>query len=301
VQRLTDQGWQKICELAQRYGISTDAVMSMLQSVVNGNGTMAQFSIPELGGGGQWMQGGMTMVGDMFNYGLKSKVDGLCGELSQLLMQQPFVPQPQPSQSQWQGGGGQQQSGGGQQQSSGDGSNSNMGGSPFSLFVPGPSGGGGSWWPAELGSPNGSGGQNNVRYAYFSNARRLAVDINGTVTVYDTLDNQIGGVSQQQGGNSSVTLTSQYGTVDVASLPVISVNGVPPQSAAPQPAAPQSFAPNPAPQAAPVSQPSAPQNSGSVQEHDIFAKIEKLADLQQKGVISMEEYTVKKTELLQRL
>lgn len=52
MQRLTDQGWQKIIDLSQRYGVSTDAVMSMLQSVVNGNGTMAQFYIAELGGGG---------------------------------------------------------------------------------------------------------------------------------------------------------------------------------------------------------------------------------------------------------
>src|ERR1700688_3658639 len=116
--------------------------MTMLQSVMNGNGTMAQFYHPELGGGGQWMQGGMTMVGDMFNYGLKSKVDGLCSELSQLLFQQPFVPPPPTSQSQWQGG---------QQQSGGYGAS----GSPVSLFVPGASGGSGSWWPAELGSPNG--------------------------------------------------------------------------------------------------------------------------------------------------
>jgi hypothetical protein len=52
--------------------------------------------------------GGMTMVGDMFNYGLKSKVDGLCSELSQLLAQQPFLPFPPSFQSQ---GGGQQQGG----------------------------------------------------------------------------------------------------------------------------------------------------------------------------------------------
>src|SRR5277367_2861674 len=100
VQRFTDQGWQKILELSQRYGVSTDAVTSLLQSVMNGNGTMAQFYHQELGGGGQWMQGGMTMVGDMFNYGLKSKVDGLCTELSQLLAQQPFAP-PVSNQSQW--------------------------------------------------------------------------------------------------------------------------------------------------------------------------------------------------------
>ena len=274
MQRLTDQGWQKINELAQRYGVSTDAVMNMLQAVVNGNGTMAQFYVAELGGGGQWMQGGMTMVGDMFNYGLKAKVDGLCSELSQLLSQQPIVPQPQ--QSQWQGG-------------------QLPGGAPVSLFVPGPSGGAGSWWPAELGSPNGSGGQNNVRYAYFSNARRLAIEINGNVTVYDTLDHQIGGVSQQQGAGGSITLSSQYGWVDVATLPVVSINGVAPQSAAPN-VAPQYAAP----QYVPQSQPSNP-SAGGVQEADIFAKIERLAELQQKGILSPDEYAAKKAELLARL
>jgi hypothetical protein len=94
LQQLTDQGRQKIDEIARRYSVSTDAVMTLLQALVNSNGTMAQFNHWELGGGGQWMRGGMTMVGDMFNYGLKSKVDGLCSELSQLLAQQPFVPHP---------------------------------------------------------------------------------------------------------------------------------------------------------------------------------------------------------------
>ena len=193
--QLTDQGRQKIDELARRYAVSTDAVMAMLQAVVNGHGSMAQFSHPELGGSGQWMQGGMTMVGDMFNYGLKSKVDGLCSELSQLLGQQPFVPPPASTQSQSQQDG-------------------------ASLFVPDAPGlASGHWWPAELGSPNGTGAQNQIRYAYFNPARRLAVDLNGHITVYDTLDHQVGGVSQQQGGGSSLTFTSQYGTVGVSSLP----------------------------------------------------------------------------------
>ena len=100
LQKLTEQGRQRINDLAQRYGVSTDAVMALLQALVNGNGTMAQFSHPELGGSGQWLQGGMTMVGDMFNHGLKAKVDGLCTELSQILGQQPFVPSPRSSQSQ---------------------------------------------------------------------------------------------------------------------------------------------------------------------------------------------------------
>jgi hypothetical protein len=261
--QLTDQGRQKIDELAKRYGVSADAVMAMLQAVVNGHGSMAQFSHPELGGSGQWMQGGMTMVGDMFNYGLKAKVDGLCSELSQLLAQQPFVPSPS-VQTQSQGG--------------------------TSLFVPEPPGrAAGQWWPAELGSPNGAGGQNQIRYAYFNAARRLAVDLNGHVTVYDTLDHQIGGVSQQQGGGSSLTFTSQYGTVSVSSLPIVSVDGVPRSaptpSSAPAPAAP--------PSVAPVAE--------TPQETDIFAKIERLADLHRKGVLSEQEFSAKKAELLARL
>lgn len=155
MQRLTDQGQQKINELAQRYGVGTDAVMTLLQALVNSNGTMAQFNHRELGGGGQWMLGGMTMVGDMFNHGLKSQVDGLCSELSQLLAQQPFVPFPASFQSQGQGGGQQQQQGG----------YGAVGPGLASLFVPeAPGRTSGQWWPPELGFPNGTGAQNQVRY-----------------------------------------------------------------------------------------------------------------------------------------
>ncbi|HMZ58388.1 MAG TPA: hypothetical protein PL048_06415, partial [Leptospiraceae bacterium] len=94
MQPLTPQGQQRISEIAGQFYISTDAVMTMLQALINGHGTMAQFSHPELGGSGQWMQGGMTMVGDMFNNSLKAKVDSLCYELSNLLAQQPFQPAP---------------------------------------------------------------------------------------------------------------------------------------------------------------------------------------------------------------
>jgi hypothetical protein len=80
----------------------------------------------------------------------------------------------------------------------------------ISLFVPEPPGrASGQWWPAELGLPNGSGSQNQVRYAYFNAAHRLAVELNGHVTAYDSLDRQIGGVSQQLGSGGSLTLTSQ--------------------------------------------------------------------------------------------
>jgi Short C-terminal domain len=39
----------------------------------------------------------------------------------------------------------------------------------------------------------------------------------------------------------------------------------------------------------------------TAQETDIFAKIKRLADLQQKGILSPEEFGTKKAELLSRL
>ncbi len=267
MQQLSAQGQQFIQDLAQRYGISSDAAITMLYAVMNGNGTMAQFSHPELGGSGQWMQGGMTMVGDMFNYGLKSKVDGLCVEISNQLMNQPGYFQPPVSQSQFQ---------------------SSNNGQGVNLFVSAAAAG--QWWPSDLGSPSSTGGQNNVRYAVFPGSRRLVVDLGGQITVYDTLDNQIGGVSQQQGGNDSMTFSSQYGTINVSSLPVISINGY-------QPVAQQNFM-APAPQQfteAPAYQ------APSAQDGDVFAKIERLADLFQKGILTEQEFSNKKMELLSQL
>ena len=66
-----------IGDIARRHGLSREAVLAMLFAIHAGGGTMAQFSIPELGGSGQWMRGGMTMVGDMFDNALKARVDAL--------------------------------------------------------------------------------------------------------------------------------------------------------------------------------------------------------------------------------
>lgn len=84
------------------------------------------------------------------------------------------------------------------------------------------------WWPAALGTPNATGEQNGLRYAYFAQARRLVVQTEDTIRVYDTLDHRIGGLAQQQGSQSRFTVTSQHGDVDLASLPVISTGRQPP-------------------------------------------------------------------------
>jgi len=69
MQQFTPQGQQFVQDLAQRYNISTDAVVNMVYAVMNGNGTMAQFSHPDLGGSGQWIKGGLPMGRAMFKSG----------------------------------------------------------------------------------------------------------------------------------------------------------------------------------------------------------------------------------------
>ena len=281
MQQLTSEGQRIVADLSQRYGFSQDAITHMFFAVLNGNGSMAQFSHPEFAGSGQWMRGGMLMLGDMFNNNLKGSVDGLCNEISNILANQPGLLQTGSFQSQSQGGGSQQaQRAGGM-----------MGQS--SLFVPDPAD---NWWPQDLGSPNATGSQNNVQYAYFGNARRLAVKTGGQVWLYDTQDHQIGGFSQQQGSGGSILFTSQYGTVNLNTLPVVSVDG---RSQAPQNQPPQQSEQ----QSSPSQQPGNASQGGqpSPDERDIFDAIERLGKLRANGLVTDDEFAQKKAELLSRL
>src|ERR1700694_1082399 len=70
-----------ISRVSIRHSVSADAVRTILQALRSGGGTMAQFSHPDFGGMSQWSSG-MTMVGDMFNTGLKAKLDAVCTELA---------------------------------------------------------------------------------------------------------------------------------------------------------------------------------------------------------------------------
>ena len=262
MRELNAEGQRVVSDLSHRYGVSGDAVTTLLRALVAGNGSMAQFSHPELGGMGQWSQGGMIMVGDMFNQGLKARVDGLCSELANALRGQNLFAAPSSAQAQSQGGS--------------------------SLFV---QGGSFSWWPAELGQPSSTGAQNDVRYAFFPATRRLAIELGGRLTVYDTGDHQIGGVSQQQGSGASLTFTSQYGLVRVADLPVVrDRRGRSASSRLAVGAARQCSA-----GATRQRRPTAAMPSSD----DVIDKIERLAALRQKGILTDEEFAAKKAELLE--
>jgi Short C-terminal domain len=140
------------------------------------------------------------------------------------------------------------------------------------------------WWPADLGIPSSLGAQNEVRYAYFPAIRRLALDIDGKVTVYDTQDHQISGFSQQQPGSGSLSFSSQLGGVDVSRLPVVSAaNGT---KKSPEPMQKEQEAAT---------------SKSSGRHEDILSAIERMADLHARGILTEAEFAAKKAELLGRL
>jgi len=267
---LTPTGEAAVAELAERYRVSDGAVRALLDAVIRGGGAMAQFSHPDLGGSGQWMRGGMTMVGDMFNSGLQSTVSGICSELSaQLSGGATLVSRPERS-------------------APGSAAPTAGGFAGSSDFVD-------SWWPAELGRPSSSGGQNDDSYAYFSGPRRLAIRHGPALTIYDTGDHVISGVQQQQGGRGSVEFTSQLGSFMVETLSMVDTKAA---TGEPPPAL-ESPAAAPRPAESPASPSVATRSAGTAAE--IGAAIETLAGLRDKGLLTDDEFTTKKTELLARL
>ena len=262
---VTPEAENAIGDIARRYGLSREAVLAMLFAVHAGGGTMAQFSIPELGGSGQWMRGGMTMVGDMFDNALKARVDALCGELAQLLASTTVFP-----------------------------ASTTSSGIGFTSA---------NWWPADLGVPSATGAQNDARYAIFPSTRRLAIQINGVTKIFDTGEHYIGGVQQQQGGGyGSVSFTSQRGTFSVASLSELGAHEVAETpTAAPAPQFQGQYQSNQPPKPPPPPQAPEPGRGESGDPAAIVAAIESLAGLHQRGILSDDEFAAKKAELLARL
>ncbi len=284
MRELSAEGRKIADDLARRHGVSSDAVAALLYALELGNGAQAQFNHPELGGMGQWSQGGMIMVGDMFNQGLKYRVDALCTEIASLLRSQPPFSLQNASSSQTQSQGGAYPG--------------------VSLFIQGSGPSSNNWWPAELGSPASTGAQNNLNYACFPLSRRLAIRQDGKVSVYDTGEHGITGFSQQQSGDQSLTFTSQLGLVRVADLPEVVAKSAdvpePPSAPANEPPRPEPSPvapPPPAPAPIVAASPLPP----SAATGDILTTIERLSDLRQKNILSEAEFASKKAELLSRL
>jgi hypothetical protein len=282
-QGLTPEGERIVAEIASRYGFSGDAALCVLRALSIGNGAQAQFNHPDLGGMGQWSQGGMIMIGDMFNQALKARVDGLCRDLADLLRGQPvFAPDERPV--------------AGTSHAQDQAQSYDASGASVSLFAQGFDSPSRTWWPDGLGHGASMGSQNDLHYAYFPSSRRLAIKRGGRVSIFDSGDHRISGVSQQQGGDQTLTFTSQHGVVRISDLkPVSDGAGEAPRRAADlHEEAPQASNAPPEPQA-----PGAAKAART--PTDIFAALERLAELNQKSILSDEEFAAKKAELLGRL
>ena len=151
---LTAEGRRKIEEVADATASASPRRRRCWRRWSPAAASQAQFNLPELGGMGQWSQGGMVMVGDMFNNALKARVDALCSELASWRQLQRA-----------------RRLRAGERRRRRPGA---VAGRAASLFVAG-LGPGGDWWPAELGTPSSTGAQNDMRYAFFPAARRLAI------------------------------------------------------------------------------------------------------------------------------
>ncbi|MCP1549026.1 MULTISPECIES: SHOCT domain-containing protein [Methylorubrum] len=252
--------------LAERHGVSLEAVRHLLRALQAGQGNMAQFDHPDLGGFGQWSRGGMVMVGRMNDHALKAQVDALCTELAAAL--------------------------------------------PLSGFRE--EAASGNWWPDELGLPSSAGAQNATRYAFFPERRRLAIETDGRLTLYDTGDRLVTGASQQQGGTSSLRFSGPQGSFMLEDLTPVERDAAAAPSA-PRPSADASAAAFASSSVAPVASPvpsvpaasrpnaapsGAPTGAGPA---DILSILERLADLHKKGVLTEGEFSAKKAELLARL
>ena len=265
MKNFTPEGARRLEDVAMRHGVSLDAVSVLLDALAQSNGSQAQFNHPDLGGMGQWSQGGMIMVGDMFNHGLKHRVDALCGELAGMLREQPM--------------------------SAGDAAyRSKDKAAGVSLFVS-RSEAASQWWPSGLGSPASIGAQNDLKYAYFPSSSRLVILQDHQVRIYDTGEHRILGVSQQQSGDQMLTFTSQIGLVRVADLRSVNLQEEEPKSpevaSEPVPSLPGLLS-----QAGPIA---------ASTHDDIIALIERLAELRKKEILSEQEFAAKKAELLGRL
>jgi hypothetical protein len=185
---MTDNDEPLIARLAARHSVSADAVRTILRALRSGGGRMAQFSHPDFGGMSQWSSG-MTMVGDMFNSDMKSKLDAICAELASSIAKTVSEPVAEDKRD-----------------------------AAISYRSAGP---GPQWWPGRLGTPSSVGAQNALRYAVFPETRRLAIQDGARIAVYDTGDHRIFGVAQAQSHDQTLTFTSQTGLVRVSELPQV--------------------------------------------------------------------------------
>ena len=255
--------------IAERHGVSVEAVQHLVRALEAGHGTMAQFDHPEFGGLGQWSRGGMIMVGRMNDHALKARVDALCTELSASL------PLPEthgvPGAGNW--------------WPEGLGVPSSVGAQDGTRYV---------FFPASR------------RLAVETGGRVALYDL-GDREVTGVSQQQGGARSFRFSGPAGSFALDDLTPVEGPPAPTEDVEPAPLAVGRPEPA-PREPGPipvvaaqsTPGTEAAPV-RPATPTEAPATDVDGVLAILERLADLHGKGVLTDSEFTDKKAELLARL
>jgi len=91
-----------------------------------------------------------------------------------------------------------------------------------------------SSWPSELGIASTGGTSADMRYAYFPQNRRLAVESRGILTIYDTAEYQFRGMLEAHSAEAvGVSILTQRGRVRLSDL--VTVSSPPPPPPIPNP------------------------------------------------------------------
>jgi hypothetical protein len=178
---LNEEGF--IARVSIRHAVSADAVRTIMQALRRRHYGAIQPSgvrrdVP--------MVTGMSMVGDMFNNSLKSKLDAVCTELAAYVAHTPSTDQDRSHE------GGEVSYHSSRRRS--------------------------DWWPTNLGTASAVGAQNDLQYAIFPGTRRLAIKAGEHIEICDTANHRIFGVAQAQSVDQTLTFTSQDGLVRVKDL-----------------------------------------------------------------------------------
>lgn len=79
-----------------------------------------------------------------------------------------------------------------------------------------------SGWPSELGIASTSGNSPEMRYAYFPQNRRLAVEWQGVLTIYDTAEYQFRGMLPAHSSETvGISILTQRGRVRLTDLATV--------------------------------------------------------------------------------
>ena len=231
-----------VVELADKHEFSRAAIAHLAEAIAAGAGDMAMFDHAAFGGPGQWMRGGLILTSRPEDTILTHRIEALCNALSEQARASASDRAPAESLS-----------------------------DVTAIMVPPDTATLEAWWPAELGTPDATGSGDNLSYAYFRTAERLAIRERGRLTLYDTGGADIIGMAQSQTDATSETVfTTPEGRLPLAEL-------------------------------APVDDRSS-SVAGQPTDHDtILDTLERLGTLHAQGVLTDAEFMAKKQELLARL